>query len=112
MKKVLIVLVLAATASVSFAATAQAGKVLSGNRASALTNLVAERDCDRDPGCERYGVDNCRRQAIRRITCVAITQGTDSFGAAVQCERNVLVRLVTSTGNVKYVTGNRECFFI
>jgi hypothetical protein len=109
-KKVLIVLSLAAMLSVSFAAMAQArGKVLSGKRAAAVTKLVAERNCNRDPDCLRYGAANCRRQAMRRVSCLAITQGTDASGN-YQCERRVLVRLISRTGDVKYATGDRQCF--
>ena len=110
MKKVLIVLALAAMLSMSFAAFAQArGKVLSGNRAAAVTKGVAERDCNADPDCTRYGADNCRRQAIRRISCLAINLGTDATGDYV-CERLVVVRLIASNGSVKYATGDRKCF--
>ncbi len=112
MKKVLIVLSLAAMLSVSFAAMAQArGKVLSGNRAAAVTNKVAKRDCQRDASCFEYFAANCRRQAVRRVSCIAVNNG-DRAGVPIQCQRLVVVRLVNRTGDVKYATGNRECFAV
>lgn len=110
MKKILIVLALAAMLTTALASTALArGKVLSGKRAAAVTKLVAEKDCNADPDCQRYGADNCRRQAVRRVSCLAINIGTDP-GGDYYCERLVVVRLISSTGAVKYGSGDRQCF--
>jgi hypothetical protein len=97
--------------SVSIASMAQArGKVLSIKRAAAVTrDIVAKKDCNRDPDCYEYFAANCRRQAIRRVSCIAVNNGTD-VGGNYQCQRFVLVRLISRTGDVKYGTGDRQCF--
>ena len=69
---------------------------------------MAKRDCNADPDCSAYGVRSCRRQAIRKVRCASRTEGVDPLGAYF-CERPVLVRLVSSTGDIKYVTGEQVC---
>lgn len=111
MKKVLIVLAMAALMSVSLAATAQAGKVLSGKKANAVTQNVALKDCRKKAGCQLYGSANCRRQAITRISCLAVIEGTAS-GANFQCTRLVIVKLKRKTQTVAWATGNQDCYNI
>lgn len=108
MKKLLILLALVAMLTISFAATAQAGKVLSFKRAAAVSEGVARADCNADPDCQAYGVRQCRRQAIRKIRCSSRTEGVDALGPYA-CERPVLVRLIASNGSIKYATGEQVC---
>lgn len=109
MKKVLIVLALAATLSMSLAATAQA-HLLSFGKAAAVARAVAERDCNRDPDCTNYGAfkSDCKRASAHRVRCYALNAGTDA-GGNYGCERPVLVKLKNDSTNVVFVTGTRSC---
>jgi hypothetical protein len=108
-KKALIVLALAATLSVTIAATAQA-HLLSFQKAAAVARSVAQKDCNRDPDCTQYGAlkNQCKRASAHRVRCYALNFGTDASGN-YGCERPVLVKLKNDSTNVVYVTGNRTC---
>jgi hypothetical protein len=109
-KKVLIVLSLAAIAVMAFAATAQA-HTLSKKRASAVARDVAQRDCNRDPDCNAYGAfkNDCKQASPHRVRCYALNAGTDASGNYV-CERPVLVKMRKNNRNLIFVTGERSCF--
>jgi hypothetical protein len=109
-KKVLIVLSLAAIAVIAFAATAQA-HTLSFKRAAAVAQDVAQRDCNRDPDCSQFAAfkNDCRRGSQHRVRCFALNGGTDAGGDYV-CERPVLVKMKKDSFNLLFVTGDRTCF--
>jgi len=92
MRRPALVLVMVAALGASAAVPAQAGKVLSFKNARAETAAIAAADCERDPECDEAEVGSCRRQAIRRIRCAAVTRDLDS-DAPEQCTTLVLVRL-------------------
>jgi hypothetical protein len=112
-KKVLIVLSLAAIAVVAFAATAQA-HTLSKQRAASVARDVAQRDCNNDPGCEEYGAfkNDCKQASQHRVRCYALNLGRDSSGAQYFCERPVLVKMKKNNFNLVFVQGQRVCAFI
>jgi hypothetical protein len=109
-KKVLIVLSLAAVAVIAFAATAQA-HTLSLQKAAAVTERVAQRDCNNDPDCSQYAAfkNDCRRASQHRVRCFALNGGTDAGGNYV-CERPVLVKMRSRSFKLLFVTGDRTCF--
>ncbi len=92
------------------APAAEAGKVLSIRTAAKVTKKVAKRDCNRDRHCEDFNAANCRRQAPRRVSCVASYSGASKEGA-YQCDRLVLVRL-RADGDLKHAKGKRSCYEI
>ena len=109
MKKVLIVLALAAALSVSLAATAMA-HTLSERKAAAVAERVAQRDCNNDPDCSEYAAfkNDCKRASEHRVRCYALNGGTDTGGNYV-CERPVLVKMKRNFDLI-FVTGDRTCF--
>jgi hypothetical protein len=111
MRKVLIVLSLAAIAAMAFAATAQA-HTLSFKRAAAVARAVAERDCNKDVYCQGYGAfkNDCRRGSQHRVRCFALTVGTRPDGTQYGCERPVLVKMKKDSFKLVFVTGNKTCF--
>ncbi|HEX6116120.1 MAG TPA: hypothetical protein VFY99_03400 [Solirubrobacterales bacterium] len=88
-------------------APAQAGKVLSFAKARAATTEEAHRACKAEPGCDESGVGTCRRQAIRRIRCIAIIRD-DAADSAGPCRWSVLVRLRID-GSASAESGPRDC---
>lgn len=113
MKKVLIVLSLAALLVMGIAATAQA-HTLSKQRAAGVARDVAQRDCNNDPGCEQYGAfkNDCRQASAHRVRCFALNLGRDSSGAQYFCERPVLVKMKNDSFKLVFVQGQRVCQFI
>jgi hypothetical protein len=112
-KKVLIVLSLAALLVMGIAATAQA-HTLSKKRAANVARDVAQRDCNNDPGCEQYGAfkNDCKQASPHRVRCYALNLGRDSSGAQYFCERPVLVKMKNDSFKLLFVTGQRTCVFI
>lgn len=113
MRKVLIVLSLAAISVVAVAATAQA-HTLSAKRAANVARAVAQRDCNNDPGCTEYGAfkNDCRQASPHRVRCYALNVGFDSSGARYGCVRPVLVKMKRDSFKLVFVTGQRTCGFI
>ena len=101
-------LALALLVALMAAVPASAGRVLSVGKATKVTQRVAERDCRRDRHCEASNAANCRREATRRVRCIASIVGTDERGD-YQCDRVVLVRLRRG-GGVRRAAGERSCF--
>jgi hypothetical protein len=112
-KKVLIVLSLAAITVMAVAATAQA-HTLSKKRAANVARAVAQRDCNNDPGCQQYGAfkNDCKQASPHRVRCYALNVGFDANGARYGCERPVLVKMKNDSFKLLFVTGQRTCGFI
>ena len=113
MKRVLIVLSLAAISVMVVAASAQA-HTLSSKRAAAVARGVAQKDCNNDPGCTEYGAfkNDCKQASPHRVRCYALTVGFDSNGARYGCVRPVLVKMRNDSFRLVFVTGQRTCGFI
>lgn len=109
LRKLLVAFALAAMLSAAIPGAAQAGgKMLSMTRAAAVAMKVAQKDCDKDPSCEGYGVRVCRRLTIRKVRCASRIEGVDSAGPYA-CERPVLVRRHRRTGKISYTTREQVC---
>lgn len=109
LRKLLVAFALAAMLSAAIPGAAQAGgKMLSMTRAAAVAMKVAQKDCDKDPSCEGYGVRVCRRLTIRKVRCASRIEGVDSAGPYA-CERPVLVRRHRRTGKISYTTRDQVC---
>jgi hypothetical protein len=110
MRKVLIVLSLAAIAVIAFAATAQA-HTLSLRKANAVSAGVAKKDCQKDVYCTDWGSfkSDCNRASLHRVRCHALTVGTRPDGTQYGCDRPVLVKMKRNFDLI-YVTGNKTCF--
>ena len=101
---------LAGFTGLALAPAASAGKVLSIGEASNVAQKVAKRDCRRDEDCEASSAANCRREAPRRVRCIASNVGTDDEGD-YQCDRMVLVRLKRG-GGTRHAAGKPSCYRI
>ena len=108
-KRVLIVLALAAMVVMGVAATAQA-HTLSLRKANAVSAGVAKKECNKDIYCQAWASDkrDCKRASAHRVRCYALWGGTRPDGSQYVCEVPVLVKMKRNYDLI-YVTGSRTC---
>ena len=105
MKRVLLFMALAGIAICGALAANASAHVLTIKAASTKSFYYANRACNSDPACDRYGVLNCSRQQVHVVICNIFNDRNTAAQGRYRCTRLVRVAYRTAYSTKPTLTG-------